>query len=1037
MATGTREDLELNALDEEELWEMIERHRYKIVKFLSPARLTPYLRQARVMDHLDEEEVLHNSRLTNSAMRAGHLLDLLQKRGKNGAIAFLESLKLHKPEIYTTITGKEPSLNLSSFSGLIETSKLTEFLVKAAESVQEELTEERRLRSYLLQQCQKQKEKLAQLDGQSHSLQSLEAELHRMRRDYHNVAREVAKLKEEKYELSMRYANAVQEKDLAMSRVRELLEQISSLKDNLHRVEMALYCEKKRSLRLRDNLQPEDGQFLKLKEENERLNRLRGDKDMELNATESSLLSVPPRASEENIYETCVGIQSSLKNVQVDGEECNSLGEAVEGRQELITRIHSLRERAENAEKMKTLYLEEKEALLIKNQKKEVDCILFKEKISALQIQVDELQNERDQAYGARDAAQTQSSQTRVEKDLLRRQILDLNGEIFELKQQLRRMQLSSHEVRDGSSLDQEEVVLRQKPKLIRMHAIYPRITSDSSSLSIEESWQDLSHHTSSELEESYQASSATPPRKNSVTSQRQEDYVRTSQSISSSQAHFEPDLVTVTLDTDFEFEVVPSEDSCTVSSSEGSPRLTRDHMCEDLTLRTNLGPQRRFARRIQSRDTIIAFQGDALLEQLTIIGGNETGIFIHQVTPGSAADEMSLLPGSQIMAADCDVMDPANKFLLEDVTREEAEWILRRVKGFCCLSIRYNIDRYRKLVKDLEKGYVTSGDSFYIRVNLTLEKDGDQLPVHCGDILHITDTMYQGRHRWKAHRVNPYTMRDTMESGTIPNYCQAQHLLITTIQDMTLQMATSRKLVMGTQKVVRVVSTARTKINPLWTSFDGTSFNTNNSEDDQAISPQTGSCFTLMPYTKVIPHAPTSVRPVLFVPSLVGKIMKEKLGTSRDFINCQSECLSEAEYESRHQRGDIISVKKAEAFYQCITRQTVHSSTDKNAHCLLDMSVDCVRALHQIETYPIILLIPINEKTCKRLKKYLHKLDVSEDLLLECSKREESCLDKLPCLYRTIPPDSWHDIDSLLNHVKAAVGDEQKRTVWIEQEPR
>lgn len=40
-----------------------------------------------------------------------------------------------------------------------------------------------------------------------------------------------------------------------------------------------------------------------------------------------------------------------------------------------------------------------------------------------------------------------------------------------------------------------------------------------------------------------------------------------------------------------------------------------------------------------------------------------------------------------------------------------------------------------------------------------------------------------------------------------------------------------------------------------------------------------------------------------------------------------------------------------------------------QNAHCLLDMSVDFVRTLHQIETYPIILLISINEKACKRMK--------------------------------------------------------------------
>lgn len=67
----------------------------------------------------------------------------------------------------------------------------------------------------------------------------------------------------------------------------------------------------------------------------------------------------------------------------------------------------------------------------------------------------------------------------------------------------------------------------------------------------------------------------------------------------------------------------------------------------------------------------------------------------------------------------------------------------------------------------------VTSGDSFYIRVNLTMQrKGGGTLHAHCNDILHVTDTMFQGQSCWHAHHVNPYTMKDT-EPGTIPNYSQ------------------------------------------------------------------------------------------------------------------------------------------------------------------------------------------------------------------------------------------------------------------------
>lgn len=59
---------------------------------------------------------------------------------------------------------------------------------------------------------------------------------------------------------------------------------------------------------------------------------------------------------------------------------------------------------------------------------------------------------------------------------------------------------------------------------------------------------------------------------------------------------------------------------------------------------------RRRPARRILSQVTVLAFQGDALLEQIGVIGGNLTGIFIHRVTPGSAADQMALRPGTQIV---------------------------------------------------------------------------------------------------------------------------------------------------------------------------------------------------------------------------------------------------------------------------------------------------------------------------------------------------------------------------------------------------
>lgn len=48
---------------------------------------------------------------------AGHMLDLLRIQSRNGAMALLESLMIHYPTLYTQITGRQPSIEPSHFSG--------------------------------------------------------------------------------------------------------------------------------------------------------------------------------------------------------------------------------------------------------------------------------------------------------------------------------------------------------------------------------------------------------------------------------------------------------------------------------------------------------------------------------------------------------------------------------------------------------------------------------------------------------------------------------------------------------------------------------------------------------------------------------------------------------------------------------------------------------------------------------------------------------------------------------------------------------
>uniref|UniRef100_A0A452HDB6 CARD domain-containing protein n=1 Tax=Gopherus agassizii TaxID=38772 RepID=A0A452HDB6_9SAUR len=862
MAVSCQADTELRDLDEEQLWEILESHRYRIVRSTCPNRLTPYLHQAKVLDQLDEEEVLHGPQFTNSAMRVGHMLDLLKTRGKNGALAFLESLKLHNPDTYTLITGLEPSIDLSNFSGKSAPAGMLGSRV--------------------------------------------------------NPGRSVAGM----MQLSVTLGTCAL----------LVLWQLYLMKQELQRARVESYCERERSLRMPSDLQPQADELLQLREENEKLQSL-------------------------VVLETFSLVQKDILEQNLD--------EALEGKQELLDRIHSLREQAVIAENQRKKYWEEKEHTLIECHKMKVDCEIYKEKISALQGQVAELQKERDQAYGARDTAQLEISQNLLEKDSLCRKVFELTDQICELRKQA----------------SQQQAELGSRVHGVRGWGLGTAPVKSSCSCLC----SDFSVRTSHELPESFRSCSPIPPCKLSLQRRATQECLESS------------------LSTRY-FPI--SSSLCRAWGGAGWRRGCMElalfplpHM--KCLLSTPIC--RRAARRILSRITTIAFHGNALLEQISIIGGNQTGIFIHGVTPGSVADEMSLSPGSQIMV-DYEVTDPAFKAILEDATLEEALWVLKRVNGFCCLSVRMNVEGYKRLVTDLENKVVTSGDSFYIRANLALEgKAAGELPVQCSDILHVTDTVFQGKSQWSACQVNPYSMKD-MDAGIVPNHYQPllSHLQVSG----------------GQPKLVRIISTDKSKINPLWSSIDCNVYDPNQAD---GICLQAGSCFTLMPYTLVRPHKLAQLRPVLFVPMLLGKILSDKLCLSKGFEKCPS--------------GTLVRGKRELDSRCCVTCQVLQLLLEKDVHSLLDMGLECVRALHAAGIYPILLLVSISEKSAKKLKKALQRLGATEEQLLDCVRREEAQLEKVPCLYGTVAPDTWSDLDTLVGAVRAAVANEQKKIVWLEQD--
>ncbi|XP_078138708.1 caspase recruitment domain-containing protein 14 isoform X1 [Centroberyx gerrardi] len=962
---------DLKEMGEEDLWELINDNRHRISLGVRPCMLIPYLRQARVLTEMDEDEIISCHNLTNRSMRTSHMLDLLRTQGRNGAVALLESLMIHYPGLYTQVTGRKPSTEPSRFSGLIKYSELTEYLVRAVTGMQKELQEARHEASLLHARSASLETEIAQMMEQEEKSRCLQSDCERMRRHLAAAHREVAKLKDEKCDLYMRYTAVIEEQSALNIRCRDLNLQVYQLQTELQKAQTETDFQKRRSLRCAS---PAETQQLREEVRTLRCQLLEAEK------------FTPAR---EDIL-------------------AQDLAEAMDGRTELIEQLRCYREENERLLREKEELLDQKERLSLQVQQLTLDCDMYQQKSTVVQSQMRELQAERDQAYLSRDEAQAQIARSLAEKDTLRSQLVELQERVFTLRTRgSHREQMKLSWGSQGSS--SEECSTPTRPRLRRMEAINPASINFYNS-----ECEDATPN-------SIRSRNAEPPCPESL--RRREEALYADSSLETAE--------TDSLLDDFVF--LPNE-----GEVKSSPRLpSSSGNSTDGLSRTSAPPflmrSRPQAIRITGRVLTISFQGEALLSQLAVIGGNKTGVFVHLVTEGTAAHAVGISPGAQIVEVKYEQNQQALRMVLEDSTLEEALWALGQVRGFCHLSLRPSQDGYESLLQQLQSSDTPCADSFYVRVNLSLPGGpGGALAVSCNDILHVSNTRPAGTEgSWRASHVHPSQLLD-LQSGTVPNYYRAQRLLIRAIEDMNFQTKVCRKVervaAQEKQKAVRIVSTGRQGRNPLWISVeDG---NTKSTEPADTSAPR--SCVTLMPYTLVTPHYPPVCRPILLLPTVLGRILDKKLADWQGFQLCEPEALSSSEHTARLQRSEVLE-ECEQGGNRCYTLQSVEKVMKKGIHCVLPLGLDCVRRLHRAEIFPIIIFIAQSARSARKLRSKLHRHGQSEEQLLACSQSEEPLLDKLPCLYRSVASDCWCDSTALLTRLRTVIWEEQKKIVWEE----
>ncbi|XP_034151184.1 caspase recruitment domain-containing protein 11 isoform X2 [Esox lucius] len=471
---------------------------------------------------------------------------------------------------------------------------------------------------------------------------------------------------------------------------------------------------------------------------------------------------------------------------------------------------------------------------------------------------------------------------------------------------------------------------------------------------------------------------------------------------------------------------------------------------------------------------------GDQLLADATLVGGNDSGIFVSNVLSGSGAEKAGLREGYQLLLLEGCIRGENQSVSLDTCTQEEAHWTLQHCSGPIQLHYRANFDGYRRLQKDLSDHKVTSGDSFYIRINLNISSQADScsLNVLCDEVVHVLNTMHQGKGEWLCSRVDPYSGTDLQERGTIPSYARAQQLLLVKFQKLMCRrgreendslrniMSTlpeesssstdpksspriSRASVFITQilqfvsrvdnKYKRMNSSERVRIvssgNP---ALPRPGFET--LRPDECIDPDSdvSRSVSLVPYSPVSPQRVQRKRPVIFSPPSLARTIIQRIlnmGGAMDFNICKPDVVTKEEYLIRQSVETIISYREKQGnTYEVITPENIEAVAAKGKHCLLEADVSCVKDLLRREIYPIIIHIKICEKNIKKLRKMPLRVESEEELIRTCRSRERE-LESIPCLYLFLEPEAWAGPEDLIRVVKEKILEEQKKTVWVEQD--
>ncbi|KAJ7992610.1 hypothetical protein DPEC_G00280470 [Dallia pectoralis] len=981
----------------EELWDKVEGVRHKLTRILNPAKLTPYLRQCKAIDEQDEDEVLNSTQYPLRISKAGRLIDILHGRGQRGLQAFMESLEFYHPEQYTQLTGKQPTHRCSIILDEEGPEGLTQFLLLEVRKLREQLRGCQLCERRLSQRCRVAEEERSRAERKTQDLQRDRQQMERLRQDWEASSRELAWLKDRHLEQAGKYSRALEDQAKASARESELLREVEQLKTRLMELDKQIEISPVSTLPVNSNsLVPH---------------------------CNNSCPAVPKKMEKLlqpiNIKGTDdIKTQALLDIIQQDRNE------ATEQRHELCGTIAILQGELESSEAFSEKLESQVKQLQLKVRTLQLDWETEQKRSISYFNQMMELEKERDQALRSRDSLQLEYTDCLLDKNRLRKRIAELQAN---MEQQQRELEKERDRNREQSSsclhcselslccedqcygpccslaLSTQPNITHQLPR--QSPPVGP--TNEHLDASLSNSEEDLLTPTvDSEKDVNRLSTFPFPPCVNSIHRRLTIEFdldswgsdendnltgvqneLSLSDSFSSLNSHlFPPDLVNLPTVLPHKPNSIMGLDLHPPSSSPPTkPKKARGSLADDIT----------------------------------IIGGNCTGIFVSSVRAGSPAEQCGLKEGSELLELE-KVLFGGGSVLLNQCTGEVAHFSLQWWTEPSSLKHRINTEAYTQLSAQLSFPTFSGVDSFYVRVNLDLNGDLPCLGVRCDDIVHVTDTRYNGKYQWQCALVNPDTAKP-LQQGAMPNYNRAQQLLLVRLRTIALEQKDFKKKLFkkGAERVrlVKAVSSSCREIG----STPQVLYTLSNRHEEN-----------LIPYSMVQPIQVKTKRPVIFSPSLLSRGLIERLlqpaESGLDFNTCQPEPIQATERKD----SDVFLLDTSTP--EQLLGIRLHSIQDvisQDKHCLLELGLGSVERLLRQGVYPIIIHIrPKNKK--HKLKKLL--TGRGEDSVMEdVCQAEALLLETLPLLYHTLEPSTWSCSEELLVAIRQVIHSQQKVLLWVE----